>query len=330
MARHVDSNQSMDHKREQRRVEVQRLLNKGSEAKLQRHQTAKARDVLKRAYDLAIEEPVLERPWPQLAAYRYAHMLLRLEPKSEADLSEIDHLFVEAAKAKSLSALPSLYRLAVVDRLRRVSTVDEKYVKASFELCCQSVREHLASHGRGDKFRLQHGLVNMLELAGYFLGLPLDALEGIADNGGGSMDHWYLVGPDPVIAKVNFSREHALEELDARQETNRQACVFCLPAEGDPWWRQSPNTNLRKLRENTARLLVARLCARNARPREALGEETSPENARQALKRFKEDLAELTGRNTDDFQGTEPGSIGLPPDFVVYGAISERRLRQVG
>ena len=329
----MDNNQSMDRKWEKRRVEVDRLLKKGSHAKLQRHQTTHALDVLKRAYDLAIQEPVLKRPLPQRAAYRYAHMLLRLDPASEADLTKIDDLFAEAAKAKSLNSLPCLYRLAVLDRLRRVSPVDETFVKERFQSCCQAVSEQLASNER-DKFRLQHGLVNMLELAAYFLGVPLDALEGIGGNESGSPDDWYLVGPDPVIATVKFSREHALEELEARQETNMQASVFCLPAEGTPWWRQSPKTNCSGLRENTARLLAARLRAPNARPnqivREALGEETSPANYRQALARFKGDLAQLTGRNRDDFLGTGPGSIGLPPDLVVYGAIAERRLRRVG
>jgi hypothetical protein len=210
-----------------------------------------------------------------------------------------------------------------------MSPINEEFLGAAFASSCNAVRKHLDGLNEGnDEFRLQHGLYNMLELAAYFLGAPFDALEGMRDNESGPADHWIMVGPDPRIATVRLSSAHALEELDARQETNADACVFCLPAEGNPWWRKYRNSKSEDLRENTAKLLAFILRKPSTLPAEicrlALGEETLTATARQARVRFKEDLARLTGLSEENFQS--PGSICLPADFLVFGAIAERRL----
>ncbi len=323
---------TMDTDLESRRAEFARLLKNGSCAKLQICETSEALASLTRAYELANQEPRLPKPWPQLAAYRYAHLLLRSNPETANDLYEIDQLFAKAAQAKSLTVFPSLYRLAVLDKFRRLSppVVDQEMILKRFRACRESVAEYL-SHGRtaDDPFPIQHGVANMLELAAYFLNVPFREWEGIRDEESDPAQHWHLVGPEPSIAHIRFAGEFILEELQARREANPQALIFCLPQEGNPWW-QAPAHSEKRLRENTARLLDVLLMFRNPSPEQirnrVFRSYTSSDTMRQARRRFRADLAQITGRPESDFGGATEGDISLPRDLVIFGAVADCRL----
>ncbi len=144
-------------------------------------------------------------------------------------------------------------------RLRQIDpvSINEDFVRRRFIEAVRVVTERLGdTDATRDQFSLQHSPVNMLELAAYFLDLPLDPLEGLRDEEDPGGSHWRLVGPDPRITSVRYAREFALEELDERQAADDGAFVFCLPEAPDsPWWRTRPGAKQDPLGENTARIL---------------------------------------------------------------------------
>jgi hypothetical protein len=107
---------------EARRTEVDRLLRDCTDSKLLRGGTPIATEYAERAYKFASAEPELPAPWPQLAAYRLAHLILRGAPTGD-DLDRADQLLARAAGgvkhggSNPLGPLPLVYRLAVLHRL---------------------------------------------------------------------------------------------------------------------------------------------------------------------------------------------------------------------
>ena len=105
---------------EARQAEVDELLRKCTDAKLLLGGTGAAIEHAERAYELANTDPALPAPWPQLAAYRLAHLILRQNPTEEL-LYEANELFEKASGGTSdnapLGPMPRLYWLAVLHRL---------------------------------------------------------------------------------------------------------------------------------------------------------------------------------------------------------------------
>ena len=176
---------------EHRRQEVAQLLKQGTNSKLLRGGTEIALPKIKEAYRLAIATPTLPPPWPQLAAYRLAHLLLRSNANSE--LQRVNELFQEATSDNCLGPVPQIYYLAALQRIKIASDNQEEcrkidgQIQEVFQKAYRGVRQLLANQRRDEegteeppeRSLLQEGRLNLLELATYFLGLTYEPLEGV-------------------------------------------------------------------------------------------------------------------------------------------------------
>ncbi len=336
---------------EKRRTEVDRLLRQGSNSKLLRGSTGRALDLLAQAHRLAHKPDKLRSPWPELTSYRLAHLTLRRTLQDQDTWEKVDSLLAEAARCRELGPWPRLYRLAVLHRIN----APERLVKNAFDRAleavsdyiqhCNAVRDEPPSDHAGreavsdrirhvdsrDQARLQDPLLNSLELCAYFLGRPYDDLEGLRGAHDVTFDeyenwslNWSLVGPCPEIARIRYSRDFALAELNAVARKHPSALLFGIEGEGRAWYRLGQTKQQRDLRYRTAKIL-ANLLARPHRPVEdVLPEDTSADNKRQACKRFREDLARITGLPAEAFYAdrTARCGVGLPRELLIYGACS--------
>lgn len=318
---------------EKERRKVCRLLKQGSDAKLQLGSRNRALERLTKADELA-KRTNLSGPIPALVAYRLAHLLLRGNPASRDELEEIDAHLAKASRAKSLGPLPSIYRLSVLHRLKLLDAnqYPQSMIETEFSKCVQRVREAVwrsqnpdDSHLR-DNPRLQDALVNMLELAGYFMKMPMDSLEGVRDCATEPKRKCYLVGPSPTIALVLLSEELILEELDVRQAETPGALAFCIPGARTPWWRKSISTRPQPLNDQPGRQAAEFLALKLQDPemdRELLDRKVfgavGGDNLRQQKLRVRKKLAGLTGFPEADFL-SERESV-IPANLLIFGAI---------
>lgn len=318
---------------EKRRTEVERLLGRGSDAKLQRGSTDRALEFLAKAHQLAHEPSKLESPWPELTSYRLAHLRLRRTSQTLEDLLEIDELLAESVRCPELGPWPRLYRLAVLHRIRLAdeSIVDKKSVDTAFRLASDAISKYMEGSKPGDRARLQDPLLNSLELCVYFLGRPyaeIEGLRGACDEPLGQHENWSLVGPDPDIANIRYSRALALVELNAVADEQPSALLFCIEGgeEGERdvrvSWRHRQQGSKQKLRKDTAKLLAHMLRWPDRPVRRALDEEVSDEKKRKAFERFRKDLAVMTRRPKKEFLGDDGRGLRLPEGVVIYGACS--------
>lgn len=215
---------------EKARVEVDRLLKRASDSKLLHGGTPMALEILRKAYERAEDLPA---PWPQICAYRLAHLLMRSE---RPDLEEIDQLFDEAGRARSLDPWPKIFRLAVLCR----SGADDRERKEAFDSAIDAYKRWLPDRDREDgahELRLQDEAFNLLELACYFMGEDHSRINGLGtpietDVGGG----YFLVTRDPQTARVRYTYELASEECGDRAKAQPNAFVFEL-ARGRARWK---------------------------------------------------------------------------------------------
>src|SRR5712691_2501425 len=108
----------------------------------------------------------------------------------------------------------------------------------------------------------------------------------------------------------------AMEELESRGAEQPESFLFCLPESGEvPWWMKPGGQRQGDLRESTARFLVAILKGEQSGREDMadfiLGEHSTLDNFRQAKRRFRQDMASLTGRPAREFQ-REDASTRLP------------------
>lgn len=312
---------------EKRRTEVELLLREGSNAKLQWGSTDCALELLAKAHQLAHEPSKLLSPWPELTSYRLAHLRLRRTSQTLEDLLEIDELLAESARRKELGPWPRLYRLAVLHRIRLAdeSIVDQKSVDTAFRLASDAISKHMEDAKPADRARLQDPLLNSLELCVYFLGRPyaeIEGLRGTYDETLGEHENWSLVGPDPDIARIRYSRAFALVELNAVADEHPSALRFCIGKDGGASWWQGQQGSKRKLRKDTAKLLAHLLRWPDRPARCALDESVRPDAKRKSFERFREDLANITGLSESEFFGDGEGGLRLPEGVVIYGACS--------
>ncbi|MCC7343213.1 MAG: hypothetical protein IT170_19175 [Bryobacterales bacterium] len=303
------------------RRHVKRLLCDGSDAKRQRHSTERALKLLVKAHRLAHKPPKLRSPWPELTSYRLAHLRLRRTSQTHEELLEIDELLAESVRCPELGPWPRLYRLAVLHRIG----APEALIAAELHRTRKAISEHMQSDEPPDRARLQDPLLNSLELCIYFLGRPyaeIEGLRGTYDEPLGEHENWSLVGPDPDIANIRYSRAFALAELNAVADEHPSALRFCIEEnERDSWW-QGQQGSKGKLRKDTGSLLAHILSGPGLPVRDALGEEVSDEMRRKAFERFREDLAKITGLSESKFFGDGGRGLRLPEGVVIYGACS--------
>ena len=232
-----------------RRNDVYKLLQETADKKSSLGGTSDALDRAENAYEIANKPERLGLPWPQLAAYRLAHLMLRSED-ADSQLALIDRRFEEAAElTQTLGPLPLIYRLAVLHRLANQTENKSNTLRDQLGKVFHQAGEAIKKAGNrnwkdigADPTRktrggpIQNSTFNMLELASYFLGNPYRALEGLGAitdpldstyqprNG----QAWILVGPNPDISTVQMCKKVALEELEEFGRRNPDAVLFKL------------------------------------------------------------------------------------------------------
>lgn len=209
---------------EERRSAVNNLLKACVDQKLLRGGTTNAINKAREAYAKATLQPPLPDPWPQIAAYRLAHLRMRADDLSVESLREIDGLFSEASRENRLGPLPPIYHLAILSRLKGVlngrseKDVITERITDAFEKAVQEIkRTQFSSWQLPEKPNRQSAAFNLLELACYFLGTPYRALEGLA-----GLDYldplqsgrWFIVGRG--IERIFQTEELARCEFESR------------------------------------------------------------------------------------------------------------------
>lgn len=225
--------------------QVIELLREGTDLKLLYHSSSEAEEALKDAHKMASKHDI-PKPWPQLASYRLAHILMR-RAKSKKDFVKIDELLAFAVRANCLGPLPRLYRIAAMFR----SGVGIDQMKPVFNNLLSQI-DHFAENvdfsDRHDHLTaIQNNFFNMAELAAYFTGYPYEGFEGkggldkkinkdssnlnLKDLGmrRGPLQYrepysdlfckkedWRLVGTVPGLSSTAYPGEMALEELEDR------------------------------------------------------------------------------------------------------------------
>jgi len=261
----------------------------------------------------------------EIAAYRYAHLLLRKEEPELSELQDADALLTEAARLRELGPLPHLFRLAVLHRMMHVNDrqVPLELLQRAYDRCIEEVRRGLAdsnltTDADDRRIQRQHGWINMLEFASYAIGLPYKPLEGLSDPdlAVGQEGGWKLVGRDRLLATVTYGRLLALQELSSCGAQSPGAALFYFSNDSvGSWVEISGKTETRReLHYPTGRLLVD-LLLRRRRPL-GVSQEASPATLRKRRERARRDLSSLTGRPASDFA---VGGFSLPEDMAVFG-----------
>ena len=327
-----------DSDREARRLQVWKLLKQVNDEKAVRVSGASLRDRAERTYRIATTPPAVVGPVRYVAAYRLAHLLLRV---TEPDLDRVSSLFDEASAFPPLSTLAQIYRVAVLERLLKMEP-DEirrdelaRVQKNAFD----GARGRL---GGGEVFdvvtdsagalgdRLQGGVFNLLELSAYFTGLPYDDLEGRGSRLDYALERgdWVVIGPEPETRHVHLSEATAKQELEDRAGQSTGGEVFFRLGPTDSEWKVTDAPQYRHCHRQQLKML-ALLCADQAienvpaLQERLLTRQQSPDDFRQYKLRLKRGLEQLLGRTVGDLYEDLGGGEGLrlSSDLVVYGAV---------
>lgn len=116
----------------------------------------------------------LTSPWPELCAYRLAHIMMR-DARERPDFLRILELLDEPCGQPAFGARPHLLRVAALHRLRLIDpeSVESVEIKDSFDRAL-----HLAARPQGSEELAdgqavtQRVTANLIEQTGYLLGLP--------------------------------------------------------------------------------------------------------------------------------------------------------------
>lgn len=260
---------------EEKRKEVERLLKEGTDEKLQKANTKKALETIEKAHKMAQE---LEPPWPQVAAYRLAHLLFR-DPN--ADLVRVRDLFREAICGNHLGPMPKIYELAVLHRMQS----KQEDIEACFEGAIHLMR-HFAHDERSEsvmkegcyRTAIQDCAVNLVELSAYFLGLSHDEILGLTPEGSSSVfaglglgkSSWKLVGREPDLAKISYPRAMAEAELEALGKKHGAVLVKFSADERSAEWKFVGNKKYSSVKSKGFTLKTLREVLAKRRSRVAL------------------------------------------------------------
>ena len=321
---------------EARRERVEQLLKKCTCKKLLRGGTAIAIGYAREAYKCSTLEPALPTPWPELAAYRLAHLVLRQAPDPE-QLQEADILFAEASGRADdnvpLGPMPRLYRLAVLHRLScQGVSVNPETPKTVLQRAREAVNRWPSSRDESSEHEskphrqspIQDGLINMLELAFYFLGEKYEPLEGLSGPYSDLMlgpDAWMLVGPDPIISRIKMPKELAFAELEDRGRALPDSVLFRLLSREHAEWRLASKPPWEPANADEILLLTLLLKKQSLRTEElrlrvaGADGKGSKDRFRQIKRRLKMKLGTLTGQKID----VVPPPVAAGP--MIYGAV---------
>lgn len=214
----------------ERRGRVVELLEGGTARKLMRGEILRASRSISDAYQLAINPTRLESPWPEICAYRLAHVLLR-EP--QVDCERIQQLFAEAGQLRALGPWPALYRIALLQSLGRADT---QLWNQAFER--RGITDTTTAGLRSNEITALELMAiatghfaSLPELSG--LGLPLDDDEDPIWSRlfAGEECAWRMHGPSPHLKQVAYPYSAAQAELEAMCQACPGGFFFILSAE---------------------------------------------------------------------------------------------------
>lgn len=333
-----------------RRSKVKELIDEASDEKLILSKTDDVIDLFKKAAELCDVEPKVIEPWPSLIAYRHAHLLMRLCSRKnnlkKSDLTkmltEADRLFTKSSRqADLLGPLPSIYRLAVLQRLQATdkNDVSTTTINNAFKIAIDNFEKSFAV--TSTSAQLQNGWFNLLEIASYFLALPYSKLEGkgklLKDKDLFKDKSWVIIGPDPESMGVRMHREIALSEIESRIKENPDSFFYILPHKDSKEeirkWRYGINDNWKKIESYEPLRLLAILCAKKNNSIKDV--KTAYRNAnddvafRAAKTRLKKEFQKLTGLEENEiFAGLEtPSGVPIVTDKIkIFGAVEYRAL----
>jgi hypothetical protein len=174
---------------QKRTIEVVKWLKSGLDRKLQSGVQPRALEYLEKAYALARDPPRLEAPWPQITAYRLAHLKMREGTRTKWD--EVDKLLQEATEEDILGPAPLVYRLIALWKRRPESAsnreLEELYAKTQRLISQTRPGDKSSIPYPGDSRRtLQPDWLNLLEIAVYATELRYEPITG-----------WVNVDKDP-------------------------------------------------------------------------------------------------------------------------------------
>ena len=223
---------------ENRIYQCEAMLGEGIKFKVHDGDFRQSIEIFRRAYEIATCEPRLPKPWPQIAAYRLAHVCMR-DAKGFADLEMIEELFHEAARlgVDVLGPLPSIYRIAALQRMT-LEAPDDGIAEA-----CRTARARLFAElaGGAEAYSksfsspehqavVQGTLYNYLELASYFTGERYDLIHAMASPIGDMMldPEWLIFGTRGVGRNrfVRMGTAMARAELESRAESGSADLLF--------------------------------------------------------------------------------------------------------
>lgn len=211
-----------------RRVLVRRQFYEGLVSKVAIGDPAAALTKLLKAYHLARDPLPLPGVWPSVTAYRLAHLLFR-DCSGEADLLEVKRLLTEILEDANcpadLTIRSSIMRVAVLQRLHYSSPGRFRLEEAEHELnrairCRNAHYDVLASSRPRDASPVQEPLLNLIELAGYFIGGNLKSLQnrGVIPEllpNTNRQGLWYIVGNEGRSSDLIYSEALATTEVEA-------------------------------------------------------------------------------------------------------------------
>ncbi|MBK1694820.1 hypothetical protein CKO09_08720 [Chromatium weissei] len=158
---------------------VSKKLKNALDKKMQSGNSQDVARLLKEAYQIANNPIKLSPPWPQITAYRLAHVLMRFGDKIE--WTEVDRLLEEASAGDGiLGAMPWIYRLVSLQKCNAPrERLQHIYQTAVSKLNSQTFILNKPPLDKGHL--VQSNAVNLLEMATYFTGLDYEPLEGRID-----------------------------------------------------------------------------------------------------------------------------------------------------
>ena len=205
-------------------------LKQGLDRKLQGQRDAVTH--LENAYELACDPDPLDAPWPQVTAYRLAHLLMREGLKT--DWQRVDDLLRKAGEDDVLGPVPLIYRLIALSKLNAEDTpsAEMKRVYARARETLDEGDHAGASTQRqvGDQGSLQPELLNLLEAVVYTTGLEYDRIAGWAGPdlfaGLGFKSSGWRVIEDKASANLLYPEAIARKVFAQRRERVRDGLVF--------------------------------------------------------------------------------------------------------
>jgi hypothetical protein len=326
---------------EKRREEVEALIRRGVDSKLLMGMGEPAEKFLRLAHRRALSPTPLPSPFPELASYRLAQLLMRTA-RTEKELKEVDKLLAAVIKGGDiveggtgpLGVMPICLRAIAQMRL---SSLDKRERRESIEaLMSKAVRSiAIERRRRPEELAVQSSTFNLLELTAYMIGMQYDLLEGVGISlgpfGREVADAWIIVGSAGEIRPVRMPKEFARAEVEDRVRRRDAHLGYIAGTDSDTIiWRDEDGRLLVDLAESPELKLVPALCV--GAPRKRLVPAGQEGNVRAYISDLRKDLAGRLARSKDEIVASDGRSKNerFHPGLRVACAFAERRLTDVG